>query len=285
MRSFTPRSMEEYAAALAEFTPQSKIVSGGTDFAIALRHGKFAPDILLSPTRVPELREIELTQTRLRIGAMVCMADIADKLVQVPEFRAIADAAANVGTPQIRNRATVAGNLCNASPAGDMLPIAWLYGAELELLCADGTYENIPAEQFILGPQKNALKPQQAVTGILFDRNRCAGFRSAFRKVGFRSYVSIARESMGMLLRLSEDGTVAQAYIALGAVGSTPIRALEAEELMRGHVLDNALRQAVTESVAATIQANCRPANRLYKTEAARGLVADVLAAFDRATI
>lgn len=281
MRSFAPRTLEEYAAALREFTPQSKIVSGGTDFVIALRRGKFAPDILLSPAQIPELREIELTQTRLRIGAMACMSDIAKRLTHVPEFRAIADAAANVGTPQIRNRATVAGNLCNASPAGDMLPVAWLYGAELELLCADGTRKCVPAKQFVLGPQKNALAPQQAVIGILFDRSRCAGFRSAFRKIGFRSYVSISRESMGMLLRLAEGGTVGQARIALGAVGSTPIRALEAEEMMRGHVLDDALRQAVTESVAATIQANCRPANRLYKTEAARGLVADVFAALD----
>ena len=281
MQSLTPKTLAELAQALSAATEKAKIIAGGTDFIIKERAGKFAPDLLIYPGFIPELNTVTKENGVLRIGAAVPMNGITAALKDDKAFCAIADAASDVGSPQIRAKGTMAGNLCNASPAGDMLPVAWLYGAELELLCADGTRKCVPAEQFVLGPQKNALAPQQAVIGILFDRSRCAGFRSAFRKIGFRSYVSISRESIGMLLRLAEGGTVGQARIALGAVGSTPIRALEAEEMMRAHVLDDALRQAVTESVAATIQANCRPANRLYKTEAARGLVADVFAALD----
>jgi len=278
MNSLTPKTMEQLASALARATPASRIVAGGTDLVIQMHQGRTEPDLLIYPGQIPELHEIRLTGEELRIGSMATMSELAAALEPVPEFRAIADAASRVGSPQIRSKATMAGNLCNASPAGDMLPISRLYDLELEVLSGDGPVTRLPADGFILGPGKTALRPGQAVVGLAIDRRRWAGYVSAFRKIGFREYVSIAREGMGALIRFAPDGTIQDARLTLGAVASAPIRVPEAEKLMKGQRLDHTLLEAVTEITSQTIHNNCRPANRLYKTEAAKGLTADLFA-------
>ncbi len=279
MRCLTPKTLGEMADALSQFTDKSKVVAGGTDYVIQARRGKFDPDILLYPGLIPELHEVRLGERELRVGAMATMWEITKVLESVPAFRAVADAASDVGSPQIRNKATMAGNLCNASPAGDMLPVSWLYDAKLELLCGDGSTRLLPVDQFILGPQKNALEPGQAVISVIMDQKPFEGCVSAFKKIGSRERVSISREGMAALVRMGKDGTVEQARFTVGAVASTPLRVPEAETLMVGrHLEDSDLLSAVTKIISQTIHDNCRPANRLYKTEAARGLTADLFA-------
>ena len=265
VQSLTPKTLAELAQALSAATEKAKIIAGGTDFIIKERAGKFAPDLLIYPGFIPELNTVTKENGVLRIGAAVPM-------------NAIAAAASDVGSPQIRAKGTMAGNLCNASPAGDMLPVSWLYDAQLELMNADGTASVTPVNGFITGPQKTILRPDQAVTAILIGLKQFEGFVSAFHKIGSRERVSISREGLAAAVRLDENGKVEQARLSLGAVGGTPIRVTDAEEYMRGRVLDEKLVEEITPMVAETIHNNCRPANRLYKTEAARGLTADTFA-------
>lgn len=278
MQSLTPKTLAELAQALSTATEKAKIIAGGTDFIIKERAGKFAPDLLIYPGFIPELNTVTKENGVLRIGAAVPMNGITAALKDDKAFCAIADAASDVGSPQIRAKGTMAGNLCNASPAGDMLPVSWLYDAQLELMNADGTASVTPVNGFITGPQKTILRPDQAVTAILIDLKQFEGFVSAFHKIGSRERVSISREGLAAAVRLDENGKVEQARLSLGAVGGTPIRVTDAEEYMRGHVLDEKLVEEITPMVAETIHNNCRPANRLYKTEAARGLTADTFA-------
>jgi len=278
MRCLTPDSMEALARALAACSEKSCLLAGGTDAVIRLRKTGEEPDLLVYPGAVPELREIALTETSLRIGSMVTMARLADAAEMAGEFRAIADAAGGVGSPQIRNKATIGGNLCSASPAGDLLPVVWLYGAKIEILAADGALRRLSVEEFLLGPGKTALKCGEAVTAVVFPRT---GERavSAFRKIGSRQHVSIARESAAAWLALEKDGTVKEARLTLGAVSGTPIRVGAAEELLRGQMLTEEMQENLWPVVAEAVRSHCRPANRAYKTEAARGLTADLLAA------
>lgn len=278
MQSLTPKTLAELAQALSAATEKAKIIAGGTDFIIKERAGKFAPDLLIYPSFIPELNTVTKENGVLRIGAAVPMNGITAALKDDKAFCAIADAASDVGSPQIRAKGTMVGNLCNASPAGDMLPVSWLYDAQLELMNADGTASVTPVNGFITGPQKTILRPDQAVTTILIDLKQFEGFVSAFHKIGSRERVSISREGLAAAVRLDENGKVEQARLSLGAVGGTPIRVTDAEEYMRGHVLDEKLVEEITPMVAETIHNNCRPANRLYKTEAARGLTADTFA-------
>ena len=278
MQSLTPKTLAELAQALSAATEKAKIIAGGTDFIIKERAGKFAPDLLIYPGFIPELNTVTKENGVLRIGAAVPMNGITAALKDDKAFCAIADAASDVGSPQIRAKGTMAGNLCNASPAGDMLPVSWLYDAQLELMNADGTASVTPVNGFITGPQKTILRPDQAVTAILIDLKQFEGFVSAFHKIGSRERVSISREGLAAAVRLDESGKVEQARLSLGAVGGTPIRVTDAEEYMRGHVLDEKLVEEITPMVAETIHNNCRPANRLYQTEAARGLTAETFA-------
>lgn len=278
MQSLTPKTLAELAQALSTATEKAKIIAGGTDFIIKERAGKFAPDLLIYPGFIPELNTVTKENGVLRIGAAVPMNGITAALKDDKAFCAIADAASDVGSPQIRAKGTMAGNLCNASPAGDMLPVSWLYDAQLELMNADGTASVTPVNGFITGPQKTILRPDQAVTAILIGLKQFEGFVSAFHKIGSRERVSISREGLAAAVKLDENGRVEQARLSLGAVGGTPIRVTDAEEYMRGHVLDEKLVEEITPMVAETIHNNCRPANRLYKTEAARGLTADTFA-------
>jgi len=278
VQSLTPKTLAELAQALSAATEKAKIIAGGTDFIIKERAGKFAPDLLIYPGFIPELNTVTKENGVLRIGAVVPMNGITAALKDDKAFCAIADAASDVGSPQIRAKGTMAGNLCNASPAGDMLPVSWLYDAQLELMNADGAASVTPVNGFITGPQKTILQTDQAVTAILIDLKQFEGFVSAFHKIGSRERVSISREGLAAAVRLDENGKVEQARLSLGAVGGTPIRVMDAEEYMRGRVLDEKLVAEITPMVAETIHNNCRPANRLYKTEAARGLTADTFA-------
>ena len=278
MQSLTPKTLAELAQALSAATEKAKIIAGGTDFIIKERAGKFAPDLLIYPGFIPELNTVTKENGVLRIGAAVPMNGITAALKDDKAFCAIADAASDVGSPQIRAKGTMAGNLCNASPAGDMLPVSWLYDAQLELMNADGTASVTSVNGFITGPQKTILRPDQAVTAILIGLKQFEGFVSAFHKIGSRERVSISREGLAAAARLDENGKVEQARLSLGAVGGTPIRVTDAEEYMCGRVLDEKLVEEITPMVAETIHNNCRPANRLYKTEAARGLTADTFA-------
>lgn len=278
MQSLTPKTLAELAQALSAATEKAKIIAGGTDFIIKERAGKFAPDLLIYPGFIPELNTVTKENGVLRIGAAVPMNGITAALKDDKAFCAIADAASDVGSPQIRAKGTMAGNLCNASPAGDMLPVSWLYDAQLELMNADGMASVMLVNGFITGPQKTILRPDQAVTAILIDLKQFEGFVSAFHKIGSRERVSISREGLAAAVRLDESGKVEQARLSLGAVGGTPIRVTDTEEYMRGRVLDEKLVEEITPMVAETIHNNCRPANRLYKTEAARGLTADTFA-------
>ena len=143
MQSLTPKTLAELAQALSAATEKAKIIAGGTDFIIKERAGKFAPDLLIYPSFIPELNTITKENGVLRIGAAVPMNGITAALKDDKAFCAIADAASDVGSPQIRAKGTMAGNLCNASPAGDMLPVSWLYDAQLELMNAEKIIENL----------------------------------------------------------------------------------------------------------------------------------------------
>ena len=278
MKWFTPSTLEELAEALRQAGPGGQLVAGGTDYTIRLRQGKAVPEALIYPGGIPAFRELTLTEEALRVGAMVTMVELNRFLSSVPAFAAIADAAGGVGSPQIRSKATMIGNLCNASPAGDMLPIAKLYDMRLEVLDEDGSLRTVPVSEFLLGPGKTVLKPGEAVVAAVARRKDFDGCISAFYKIGFRSYVSIARIGMGGLIRLDEDHRVTEARFTLGAVANVPIRVPEAEAVLQGRILEEAPPEALVAAVSQTVHDNCRPANRLYKTEAARGLCAELFA-------
>ncbi|MBR0357087.1 MAG: FAD binding domain-containing protein, partial [Clostridia bacterium] len=166
-KHFQPKDTAQLLEALQACSDKSLILAGGTDAVIGMRRKGALPDLILFPGGLPGIRDIEVTEDAVTIGAMATMRDTASKLAGIRELAALADACSGVGSAQIRNKATLAGNLCTGSPAGDMLPVAALYGMRLEVLDASGERSMVPFDRFLLGPRKTCLRPGQMVMKLI----------------------------------------------------------------------------------------------------------------------
>ena len=220
MNSFTyarPESLDEALALLAEYGPAATILAGGTDVVVRLRTGRVLPAIVIDLKRVPALRaDILETDTCLRVGARTVMADlVADARVR-SRFPALAEAAHEVGSVQIRNRATLAGNICNASPAADTAPALLVYGAVVNLVQASGT-RSVPIDRFFLGPGRTVMERGELVESIdlpFAKEPQGAAFARATRRRG----VDLATVNVACLVRAS-----GQTLLAYGAVAPQPV--------------------------------------------------------------
>ncbi len=196
--------------------PDARLLSGGTDLLVGLRKGTIRPPLVIDLKRVAELRPgIDEADGMVRISATTVLTEIvADERVRA-HFPALVEAALVVGSIQIRNRATLAGNMCNASPAADTAPPLLVYGAVLELRGASGT-RRIPLSEFFVGPGRTVLAPDELVTAVelpLADEPVGAAFGRMTRRRG----VDLA--TVNLCCSVSADGVTKFAY---GAVGPRP---------------------------------------------------------------
>ena len=213
-----PTSMAEALEARAEH-PGAVPLWGGTDVMVDLNFGRSRPEAILDLTRVRELAEWDADDGALRIGAGVsyarAIAELGDRLP------GLAAASRTVGSPQIRNRGTIGGNLGSSSPAGDALPPLYASGADVELVSVRGT-RRMAVGEFITGPKRNVLAPDELIAAV---HMRAAGGPQQFSKVGTRNAMVIAVCSFSLALDLEgrRVGT------CLGSAAPTPVRAEEAE--------------------------------------------------------
>ena len=242
-----PTTLSAALALLDEHGADAYVLAGGTDLVVELRNRAIRPTIVIDIKRVAELPpSISQTGDQLRISATAVMADIeADARVR-SHFPALVEAAAAVGSIQIRNRATLAGNICHASPAADTAPALLVYGAELNLASARAPRRMRLAE-FFLGPGKTALKPGELVTSIdlpLVTEPHGATFARLTRRRG----VDLA--TINLCCRVDAGGRTQFGY---GAVGPRPFLVAdesgllanpEATDVARDEVLLRLLTQA-----------------------------------------
>lgn len=224
------------AIRLREATPGARFIAGGTDLWVRMRRGYEAPPELVSLRAVRELSDLDLGEPA-RIGALVTLADLARSAGCRGRFPALVDAALAMGSVQVRNVATVGGNLCNASPAADLAPALLAYDARAEIRSAKGRRETALAD-FFLGPGRAALEPGEILAAVLVP-SPGRGARSAFLRRG-RVRMDLALASVAV--RLEEDGGVLKGVrVAVGAVAPTPRRLPEVEALLEGRRPEPAL--------------------------------------------
>ncbi len=207
--------------------PSAMPIFGGTDVMVDLNFDRERPGAVLDLTRVPQILEWGEEDGRLRVGAGVTysriIAELADRLP------GLAMASRTVGSPQIRNRGTVGGNLGTASPAGDALPPLYASDAEVEVASTDGT-RRVPVTDFITGPKRNVLEPDELIAAFHIPE---AGGPQQFAKIGPRNAMVIAVCAVGLALHPEHR----RVGTCLGSAAPTPVRAREAEEFIEG-VLD-----------------------------------------------
>jgi CO/xanthine dehydrogenase FAD-binding subunit len=216
-----PETLEQLLKLLAEQGRAAHLLAGGTDLIVRLRGKRAVPELVIDIKRVDGLlREIEEVDGALRIGARVTMKTITSDVRVRRHFPALADAAWVVGSVQIRSRATLAGNICNASPAADTAPALLVYGALVNIIGPGGA-RRVPVDGFFVGPGQTVLQPAELVSSIDLPIPATAT-GAAFARVTRRRGVDLATINLCALVNARGE-----ARFAFGAVAPTPVLAID----------------------------------------------------------
>lgn len=261
----------DQAVALLAADPGARPLAGGTDLIVQMRAGRSSPAAIVDLKRIAGLTGVRRHGgDGFAIGAATpCTALKADKALAAA-WPGLVEAANLIGSVQVRNRATIAGNLCNASPAADSVPALIAAGAICLIAGPDGERE-VPVEAIPTGPGRTSLMPGEFVVEIRL-RARTGG--DAYLRSIPRTEMDIAVVGAGANLTLAADGTCTAARIAIGAAAPTALLVAEAGAALVGTKLDD----AALERMAAAVRAACRPIDDKRGTAAYRTAMAGVLA-------
>ncbi len=265
MDAFVPRSLEEALEARAAH-PEATPVAGGTDLMVDVNAGRTRPRALLDLSRVDELKAWGRRDGVVFVRAGMTFARIARELT---EFPPLVQAALSVASPQIRNRATIGGNLGTASPAGDSIPVLAAYAADVVTAATGGRSRRIPLNEFLVGPKRTTLGPDELIVGVEWKPVAGPG---SFAKVGRRNAMVIAVASVCLQVDQERHGI----RLALGSVGPTVLRAQRAEEFAAGLEWDDPAKALVEFGLRAAAEA--QPIDDLRGSAAYRRRVVEVLA-------
>ncbi len=237
-----PTSLDEALAALA--ARPRVMLAGGTDIYPA-RVGRPVDDDILDVTALPELRAISSMDSVIRIPALATWTDLV-RLDLPPAFDGLKAAARSIGGVQIQHRATIVGNLCNASPAADGLPNLVALDARVELTSTAGRRE-IPVGEFVVGNRRTVRRSDELVTAVLVPRPRETA-RSVFLKLGSRAYLVISIAMVAVVLDVGEDSRIGSARIVVGACSEVPQRIGPVERRLIGRPASPALAGEVASA-------------------------------------
>jgi CO/xanthine dehydrogenase FAD-binding subunit len=227
--ALSPRTLDEAIRTLAD-DPAIVLAAGCTDLMVRSIEALHGMERVIDLLAIPELRGIRESQSNLEIGATTTFSEIRRSPAVRTAFPALAEAAASIGGRQIQNRATLGGNLANASPAGDSLPVLLALDASVVIAGPDGRRE-IPYSTFHTGYRKTALLPGEILAAVRLSLPP-PGTVQAFRKVGTREAQAISKVVVAMAGRV-EEGRIADLRLAAGSVAAIPVRLRSAEEAVR----------------------------------------------------
>ena len=232
------RSLEEAWAAADQNPESARFLAGGTDLLVKLKKGQIRPSLLINLKSISDLYGIDELEDRIEIGALTTAGDLLRSILLKEKTSLIPLAASHLGSKQIRNLATVGGNLCNASPAGDLSVALLCLQANVKISGPEGSrIEGL--EDFFMGPGLTSLKPREVLTAISVPLSN-GDWVWNYQKLSNRRAMEIGIVNVAIGLRL-EQNICAEARIALGAVAPTPIRAKKAEMHMVGKKLSSRL--------------------------------------------
>ena len=231
------RNLRHAIALAEEHGNQARVVAGNTDFLVRWRQGTWRPRYVIDIGNVARLRRISFnTRSGLRLGTLVTVRDLETNQVIRQRYSALAAAASTFAGVQIRNLATVGGNVCNASPAGDTLPALLAFDAQCRIT-GPGGERIVPLDQFFTGPGSTVLGKGELLAELLLPPPP-RGTGSLYIKHSPRGAMDIATLGVASMVSLRDRGRVcAEVKIALGAVAPTPIRAYAAEDVLRGQTI------------------------------------------------
>lgn len=213
-------SLEEASALLTRHAPDARLLAGGTDLLVDLKTARVDVTHLVSVNRLDALRGVTVTGGALRIGAMTTISQLSASPCVSGGWRPILDATREMASPQIRNMATVGGNIASAVPCADLPPILMVFGASVVLWSPDGE-RTVALDSFFIGPRRTACRDGEVLTAVVVPEP-ADGFGAAYERFALRNANGIAVASVAAGVRLDSDGRIADARVAIGAVAPVP---------------------------------------------------------------
>ena len=263
----TPTNLAEALYLLGSSAQDWRPFAGGTDLMVLLEAGNLPVGRYLSLWHLQELRGIQVTSQHLTLGSLTTFAELQGHPTLQQEYSLLCQAASVTGAVAIQNRATLGGNIANASPAADSPPALLVYDADVELLSASGN-RWLPYHAFHTGYKKTQLQSGELISRVRLPRSLWT-WKECYRKVGTRKAQAISKVCFAARMRV-EDGTVADIRIALGSVAPVPLRCFQTEALLRRAKVNTATVKAAREMLSAELS----PIDDFRSTHAYRHTVA-----------
>lgn len=240
---YKPSKLDD-AVQLLSHHPGAKVLAGGTDLIIQLNEWTVSPACLIDIGAIPELTGIRENNDSVVIGSMTRFADIASNAMIRENFRALSEAAGQVAAPQVRNRATIGGNVANGAVAADSVPALMALGATAELVSVDGT-RYVPISELMLDLNKTAIRENEILSGIVLPKTKRI---SAFQKIGRRKAQAISRICLAVSLEMDES-IVTDVQVAVGAAGRTAYLCPSVSEVLEGKPLNESTIEKACQAV------------------------------------
>ncbi|MCC6775913.1 MAG: xanthine dehydrogenase family protein subunit M [Hyphomicrobiales bacterium] len=272
MRYEAPETLAAAVALLAGASGPARVLAGGTDVIVQMETDLIEPRLLVDVKKIAEMRRIEPEAGGFRVGAAVTGMQIMDHAALCKAWPGVVDGVKLIGSIQVKGRATMGGNLCNASPAADSVPALIAAGAVARVIGGKGVRE-VPVEQIPTGPGKTSLAKDEIIVSFFLPA-RPPRSGDAYQRITPRTEMDIAVVGVGINLALDERGICKSARVALGAVAPTALLVPEAAAALVGTKVD----AAALDALAAAASAACRPIDDKRGTREYRIKVAGVLA-------
>lgn len=241
---FNAKSIEEVVNLLDQYKEEAKIIAGGTDLVIALNNKKISPKVLIDISKIEELRNIEEVDGKIIIGSAVSFSHLMDYIKGNNNLKGLYDAARSVGSPQIRNKGTLGGNIGHSSPAADSIPPLIALGASIKLASKSGIRE-ILLEDYSAKKNGAGLRQDELIVSIEF-KNLSNDQFLTFSKLGLRKALAISRITTSAVIELDDNKIITNIVICSGSIGRYPMRENAVEEYLMGKTLnDEVIEEAV----------------------------------------
>jgi aerobic carbon-monoxide dehydrogenase medium subunit len=243
-------SFDDATALLSKYSPDVRLLAGGTDVLIELKNKPHGVGHLVAVSRIDVMHGITEDAEGLRIGGLTTITEIEESPLVCGGYGVLRDAARQMATLQVRNTATIGGNIAGANPCADMPPVLMVLDATATLMSANGQ-RTVPLCDIITGPRETVLQRDELLAAVLVPRPP-ARFGAAHARFGLRNGNAIAVASVAASLVLNDDGTVHDARIALGAVAPAPVMVADAKLWLEGRQLNTV---AAGEAAKAAMEA------------------------------
>ena len=268
----SPQSIDEAISILAAEGASARVFAGGTDLLVQIHEEIIEPKMLVDIKNIPETRQVIFEEDFIIIGAAITGAELGENEKIKMAWPGVVEAVELIGSYQIQGRATIGGNLCNASPAADSIPALVAADALIQVAGPEGK-RSVPAQDFLVGPGTTALKQGEFVTHIKLPQ-RSGKTGDAYLRFIPRTEMDIAVVGAGISLTLNADGVCEDVRLALGAVAPTAILVEAAPKILIGNKLNETTLNAMSEAAKNA----CSPISDKRGTEEFRKNVAAVLA-------